>query len=284
METKLGFSATEYFGIPVTELIRLAVKHGFSAVSPTYSAHIAEDCAAAKECGAELQFMHAPIGKAADMWSIDRDRRERALNELIVCSECAARYEIPVMVVHTWMGFDNDHTPTREGLDSHSKLVSGAERIGVKIAYENSEGVETLFALMKHFDGYETAGFCWDSGHELCYNYGEDLLADFGDRLLVTHLNDNLGISDPDGKIHFTDDLHLLPFDGKVDWKRAVSKLKASRPQEFLNFELKFRSNGKSSVLYSGFSIDDYLREAYKRAKAISDAVTSDSIQKGRSL
>ena len=55
METGLGFSVTDYFGIPVTELIRIAVKCGFSAVSPTYSRHIAEDCRVARECGAKIQ-------------------------------------------------------------------------------------------------------------------------------------------------------------------------------------------------------------------------------------
>ena len=272
MDTKLGFSVTDYFGIPASELVRLAVKHGFSAVSPSYSAHIAEDCAAARECGVPMQFLHATIGKAADMWSTDMPRRTAAIDEHIRCAECAASFEIPAVVVHTWIGFDNDHTPTEEGLDAHSILVRRCEQLGVKVAYENTEGVETLFALMKHFEGNDSVGFCWDSGHELCYNYGNDLLASLGDRLFVTHLNDNLGISDPTGKTYFTDDLHLLPFDGKVDWNRAVKNLKTARKQEYLNFELKFLSNGICRKLYSGISVEDYVCEAYKRAKRVLDA------------
>ncbi len=273
MDTKLGFSITDHFGIPSSELICLAVKNGFSAVSPTYSPHLSEDCAAARECGAELQFLHAPIGKAADMWSRDAERRKKAVCELIACAESASRYEIPVMVVHTWIGFDNDHTPTAEGLDSHSLLVRRAEQLNVKIAYENTEGIETLYALMKHFEGCDAAGLCWDSGHELCYNRGEDLLALYRDRLLITHLNDNLGISDPGGRIYFTDDLHLLPGDGKVDWNRAISNLKAAKPQTYLNFELKYLSNDICRRLYGGISVEEYLCEAYKRAKCVLDAV-----------
>ena len=276
MALGLGFSVTDYFGIPASDLVRLAVKNGFSAVSPTFSPHLAEDCAAARECGAQLQFLHAPLSKAADMWSRDEERRKTALNELVTCVECASKYEIPAMVVHTWIGFDNDSTPTREGLDDHSALVGRAEALGIKIAYENTEGIETLYALMEHFKGCDTVGLCWDSGHELCYNRGTDLLASFGDRLFVTHLNDNLGISDPEGKIDFTDDLHLLPFDGKVDWDRAVSNLKMSRPQDHLNFELKFRSNANSGRLYGHLSVDEYISEAYKRAKDLYGKVHSE--------
>lgn len=272
----LGFSVTDYFGIPAAELVRLAVRNGFSAVSPTFSSHLAEDCAAARECGAQLQFLHAPFGKAADMWSRDKEKREAALNELISCAESACKYGIPAIVVHTWIGFDNDSTPTREGLDAHSALVGRAEALGIKVAYENTEGIETLYALMEYFKGCDTVGLCWDSGHELCYNRGVDLLSALGDRLFVTHLNDNLGISDPEGKIYFTDDLHLLPFDGKVDWDRAVSNLKASCPQDHLNFELKFRSNGNSGRLYGHLSVDEYISEAYKRAKDLYAKVYSD--------
>ncbi|MBQ1212503.1 MAG: sugar phosphate isomerase/epimerase [Clostridia bacterium] len=273
METGLGFSVTDYFGIPVTELIRIAVKCGFSAVSPTYSRHIAEDCAAARECGAEIQFLHAPIGKAADMWSKCDERRKIALDEHIKALECAAHYEIPAIVAHTWIGFDNDHTPTTEGLDAHSVLVRRAEELGVKIAYENTEGIETLFALMERFAGCDTVGFCWDSGHELCYNNGDDLLALLGDRLLVTHLDDNLGVTDPAGKTKCTDDYHLLPFDGKVDWARAVKNLKKARKQDFLNFELKFKACSVADSLYASLSVEDYVCEAYKRADGILKSV-----------
>ncbi len=273
METKLGFSVTDYFGIPVSELIPLVVNCGFSAVSPTYSAHTPEDCSAARKCGAALQFLHAPIGKAADMWSKCAERRKAALEEHIKAITCAAQFEIPTIVAHTWIGFDNDHTPTDEGFEAHSVLVRRAEELGVKIAYENTEGIETLFALMEHFAGCDSVGFCWDSGHELCYNYGDDLLAKLGDRLLVTHLDDNFGVTDSSGITKCTDDYHLLPFDGKVDWARAVKNLKKARKQDFLNFELKFKACSVADSLYASLSVEDYVCEAYKRADGILKSV-----------
>ena len=83
-----------------------------------------------------------------------------------------------------------------------------AKERGVKVAFENTEGEEYLEALMDNFKDDDTVGFCWDTGHEMCYNHSQDMLAKYGDRLIATHINDNLGISDYDGKITWLDDLH----------------------------------------------------------------------------
>ena len=51
---------------------------------------------------------------------------------------------------------------------------------------------------------------------------GKDMLELYGDRLIATHINDNLGVSNSDGKIFRTDDLHLLPFDGIAYMKNGM--------------------------------------------------------------
>ncbi|MHC1746973.1 MAG: TIM barrel protein [Cellulosilyticaceae bacterium] len=58
----------------------------------------------------------------------------------------------------------------------------------------------------------ERLDFCYDSGHEY-YNHPEtDCLSRYGDKLFAVHLDDNFG----------DDDTHLLPFDGAVDWNKAI--------------------------------------------------------------
>lgn len=95
---------------------------------------------------------------------------------------------------------------------------------------------------MERYENNPVVGFCWDSGHEMCYNHSQDLLAKYGDRLVMTHLNDNLGISRFDGKTFWTDDLHLLPYDRIADWDDNIERLKKSRHMEILNFELNIKS------------------------------------------
>ena len=123
-------------------------------------------------------------------------------------------------------------------------------------------------AIMEHFENNETVGFCWDSGHEMCYNYSKDILGEFGERLLVTHLNDNLGISRFDGTIFWTDDLHLLPYDGIGDWEDNVRRLKKARRVPILNLELSIRSkpNRHDNDIYAKMTPEEYYAEAYNRA------------------
>ena len=266
---KLGFSIGESFGMSISEAVQMIKAIGFDAVSPAWDAdgsHL-EYIRAARDCGLELQSLHAPFGKAKDMWGTDEEKGSAAVQELLSCLRDCADYQIPVMVTHTFIGF-HDHTPTQEGLERYGQVVKEARKCGVKIALENTEGEEYMHALMEHFADDETVGFCWDSGHELCYNHSQDLLAVYGDRLLITHLNDNLGIRDYEGEITWLDDLHLLPFDGVTDWECAAERLNKARCPEILNFELGRHSKpGRhENDLYEKMTAEEYLAECYKRA------------------
>ncbi len=267
---KTGISVSNSYGVPVPELVRLVGRTGFDAVSPEWEENddFAETAEEARESGLAIQSLHGPFDVAAKMWSADTDDSEEAMRKLLLSLETCKQYSIPVMVVHVWMGFDNIPAPNSEGFENFGKLVKKAEEYGVKIAFENTEGDELLFALMEHFDGNGNVGFCWDSGHEMCYNHSMDLLARFGDRLIMTHLNDNLGISRFDGKTYWTDDLHLLPFDGIADWDYNVARMKKAKKQEYINFELNIRSkpNRHENDAYGEMPVERYFTEAYNRA------------------
>jgi sugar phosphate isomerase/epimerase len=94
------------------------------------------------------------------------------------------------------------------------------------------------------------------------------MLAKYGDRLIATHINDNLGIKDYDGKITYLDDLHLLPFDGVKDWSDFGRRMKQSGYQGELTFELKIsnQKNRHENDVYLNMPFEQYLTEAYKRA------------------
>ncbi len=267
---KLGISVYNNYKIPTTEVVKLVKQIGFDAISPEWDndEKLNAIVTVAKELNVEIQSLHAPYGGAASMWEKCQDVSIKALNELLIPLEACKKYNIPIMVVHTWIGFDNIPAPTKEGLDNYSKLVNKATEYGVKIAFENTEGLDHLEALMEHFKDNDTVGFCWDSGHEMCYNHSKDLLAKFGNKLIMTHLNDNLGISRYDGSIYWTDDLHILPFDGVANWDYNVERLKKSNRLEILNFELNIRPkpNRYENALYEKMTYAEYFTEAYKRA------------------
>ncbi len=267
---KMAIAVSESFDMPVEEQIKTFAKVGYDGffTAPYHKDTTVEKCAElAKELGLIYQSIHAPFGRSADMWGEDIEKGNAALGELIDSLDKCKKLEVPIMVAHTFIGFE-DHTPTQAGIERYGELVKAAEGSGVKVAFENTEGEEYLFALMDAFKGNDTVGFCWDSGHEMCYNHSQDLLDKFGDRLIATHLNDNLGISRFDGNIFWTDDLHLLPFDGIADWDYNVQRLKKCGFDDILTFELTRDSkpDRHDNNIYKKMSPVEYITESYKRA------------------
>jgi len=266
---KLGFSLQSSYTLPMPQVIDLLADTGFCAVSPVWQrdGNLTEIVRQAMKRNLTVQTLHGPMRVAA-MWSRDPEIARPILQNLLQSAADCAAADIPVLVVHSWNGLN--YTFRKEDLcfDHFDALVSYAERAGIRIAFENLEGAEFLTALMDRYAHCQTVGYCWDSGHELCFTPGQDLLSPYGDKLLMTHLNDNLGVTDPMGKLQGTDDLHLLPYHGITDWDDTVRRLKAAKKQEILNFELKIRPKGDRCKLdlYSKMSLQQYLQEAYQSA------------------
>jgi sugar phosphate isomerase/epimerase len=101
------------------------------------------------------------------------------------------------------------------------------------------------------------------------------MLALYGDRLIATHINDNLGVSDYTGEIKPQDDLHLLPFDGVKDWTDFAQRIQKCGYNGALTFELKLASQpGRhENDAYREMPFERYLAEAYKRACRVATLV-----------
>lgn len=256
------------FGIPITDQIRLFKKTGFDGFFTEWTR--GEDIAAYKrtadEEGMIYQSIHAPFDKAAKMWMPQGEAKEAA-GELLECLADCERHGVPIMVVHAFIGFQ-EQNPNDFGVENFREVVEAARKAHVKIAFENTEGEAYLEKLLTSFAEYDNVGFCWDTGHELCYNRGRDMLEKYGDRLFAMHLNDNLGIRDFGGKITWMDDLHLLPFDGVVDWRGVARRLQRRRWRDMLTFELvtKSKPGRHENDRYGRLPIEEYISEAYARA------------------
>jgi len=258
------------------ELTRGALAAGFEAFSPKWEdgERLAQWVKDAREQGLFMQSLHAPGEYAAAIWSEDKAVYEPAMKVVLRSFEDGARLGFPLMVVHVWQGFDPFPQPTEAGLEHYGQLIDRAQALGLKIAFENVEDENHLFPIMDTFHDPDV-GYCWDSGHEMCYNHSMDLLKRYGHRLMITHINDNLGISRFDGLTWWTDDLHLLPYDGVADWAWNARRLAASCLPEYLNFELCVASKpGRhENDGYARMSLDEFLAQAYIRACRVSTAI-----------
>ena len=267
-KTKLGLGLSASFGLSDADQIRLFRKTGFEAFFSDWKqgADIGAYRAIADETGIEYQSIHAPFDKAALMWK-PRPEAQAAIDELIACLQDCSNYHVSIMIAHTFIGF-KDHMPTKYGVENYGVVVDAAKQLGVQIALENTEGEEYLDCLMEAFQDCSHVGFCLDTGHEMCYNYSRDMLEKYGDRLIATHINDNLGISREDGEIFWTDDLHLLPFDGVGDWEDIARRLNRHRYEGILTFELTRASkpDRHDNDKYMKWTPEEYIAEAYARA------------------
>ncbi len=269
---KLCLGIDNSYNVSLEEQILLCKKVGFEEIflsdCDKEKLDIPSLCKKAREEDIYVQSLHAPFNKSDDMWDEEGELGDIAVNELLHYAEICADNEIPIMVTHAFIGFDTDRVPTQAGIERYGRVAKRAGELGVKLALENTEGDEFLAALMEALKGEKSTGFCWDSGHEQCYNYGRDLLSLYGDRLFCTHLNDNLGIRDYNGRIFWHDDLHLLPFDGIIDWQNAAEKLSRCGFNGTLTFELNIRSkpNRIDNYKYENLTVEQYFTEAYARA------------------
>ena len=266
----LGMNASESFGESIEAQIKMMKEIGFEAFFTHWEREYPIDKWAyiAKELGIIYQSLHAPFGGVADIWHEDGEKADKAMKDITDCIRSCSENEIEIMVSHCYIGFDGRVEITERGLERYGKLIDEAERLGVRIAFENTEGEEYLAALFDNFGDRKNVGFCLDTGHEMCYNYGKNLLGKWGDKLIATHINDNLGIRDYNGNIFWHDDLHLLPFDGIRDWDELAHRMKAVNYNGILTFEMnRISKPGRNeNDKYQRMPLREYLTEVYVRA------------------
>lgn len=272
MKTAVNLSC--FGGISPVELIPTVKAAGFDGCffdamgDPKEIREIAPEI---RKAGLIFQSVHAPFKKMNLMWQ-GGEAGEGALAELIACAEATAGAEVPFMIVHAFIGFGEEH-PNDLGVERFGRLVRRAETLGLKIAFENTEGEKYLEALCNAHFSSPAAGFCIDTGHELCYNPGMDIISKYGGggKLFCTHINDNLGVTGPE--IFWLDDAHLLPFDGIADWDGIARRLRKVDYNGILTLELTTQNKpGRTTHdRYASLSAPEFLSLAHEKALKLAE-------------
>ena len=147
---KLCLGLFSEFSIPIEDQIRLFGQVGFEAFFSGWDQNIKSYKKLADDSGMVYQSVHAPFGNAAKMWQ-SGENAEKATQELLTCVRDCSAAEVPVLVVHPYIGFEETEHPTKEGIENFGRVVDEAQKCGVKVAFENVEGESYLDALMKAF-------------------------------------------------------------------------------------------------------------------------------------
>lgn len=149
-KSRLCLGTNSQFGISIKKQIELFKQTGFDGFFTEWNSEIMEYRRLADKIDMIYQSIHAPFENASKMWKNNKES-ENAVNELISCIRDCAEAEVPIMIVHTYTGFDSEDIPTKEGIDNFGRVVEEADKLNVKIAFENTEGEEYLKAVMDAF-------------------------------------------------------------------------------------------------------------------------------------
>lgn len=201
----------------------------------------------------EYETLHSPFGHINDIW-LDCEGGEQMLSELINCIDHCVIANVPIAVIH--MSSGNTPPPITDiGRARYEKLVEYAIKKNVKIAFENLRKTANFAWAMETFENEPMVGFCWDCGHEACYQNGREFMPWYGERLICTHIHDNCGLKDADE--------HLLPFDGVVDFNRFAEHIRNS------GYTGSFMLEVGKSHRYDDLSAEQFLEKAAGVVKKI---------------
>lgn len=248
---KLGINLDSTEGFSYREYLKIAKELGFEAVFSDMTTcdcpiEIAKLC---KEYDLEYSFIHAPYIGTYNLWQNGEDG-DKMYKSILSCIDECEKAGVPIAVVHISSGF-NPPPMTDLGKTRFKNIVEYAKDKNIKIAFENLRNFPYLRWAMDTFKDYSNVGFCWDIGHENCFTEGIDYLKIYGDKLLCTHIHDN--------NCERGGDLHIIPFDGKIDFKSSIKNLKDIDFSGPLMLEV-FAEN----EIYEGISPLDFLKKAYK--------------------
>jgi len=225
----------------------------------------------ARENGLKVPFVHIDCRDVTSIWSLDEQGQafvDYATNTIKLCGDNG----VGTVIIHPTYK-KPQVSPSEIGLERVSKLVQIAKSSGVKIALENidAESHPYFKYLMERIDS-SNFGFCFDTGHWNLYMPETDLLGKYGNRLMATHIQDNFGAQ---GRQDLTwkDDMHLLPFDGNIDFDKVACGIAKTGYTGPVMLE---SHRSKSSIDdYKGMPPKYFLDAAHNRAVKLAKMIDS---------
>lgn len=197
-----------------------------------------------KKLGFNIIFAHLGYQNINSIWEegIEGDKLiQRYQEDIKNCKQNG----IPMVVMHLT---SKKQAPmySEIGLKRIRKITEYAKELNIKVAFENTKIKGYLEYVLENIKD-ENVGICFDSGHYHVHFDDEFNFEFFKDRIFAVHLHDN----------DKSDDLHLLPFDGTIDWKQVIIKLKECNYNGPITMELCYRYD------YLNMPLDDFYKKGY---------------------
>lgn len=211
-----------------------------------------------KEKGLNVIFAHLGYQNINDLWLKD-DKGDKLVdrykNDIKVCKD----NNILMVVMHLTSKSEAPQY-NETGLKRIQEIVDYAESLNIKVAFENTKIKGYLDYVIKNIHN-ENVGICFDSGHYHVHFNDELDFSTFKDRIFAVHFHDN----------DKSDDLHLMPFDGTLDWENVIKNLKECKYDGPITMELCYRYEylemGIENFYKKGYEVGTKLKEMFERGK-----------------
>lgn len=262
-----SLATAKTFKLEQKEQLNIFKRHGIDGFFTVYEtdSQIFELKEHAEKTGMYFQSIHAPYLPMRGMWE-DKQKGKEIVDRVSECLKCAGQAQVKKVVMHLISSFDAIE-PTKLGSEHFEQILECAEKYGITLCAENLEFPNILDFVLTEYGNHPNLKLCYDTGHEHCYNNYEVIQKHFM-KMGAVHINDNLGLRNADGSLNRADDLHLLPFDGTVNFDRACDLMVGAGFTDELTFELKIQAFPESEK-YRKMDFDDYLSLAYQRMTKI---------------
>ena len=213
--------------------------------------------------GMDFPFLHSPFSGINNMW-LEGEEYRKVFDGIVYSVDVAAACDVQSVVLHVSSGWQAP--PVNDlGLSRFDALVEYASKKGVTLAFENLRMLGNLAYLIDRYEHNDTVRFCYDCGHEHCYTKTVSWIDIFTNKIIATHIHDNL--SRPFGDKSTDPDSHWLPFDGTFDYHRMMRKLDKYGYAGPLVLEV-YRGARED---YKKFSAEEFIATSYDRIKRISE-------------
>ena len=261
---KLGMNSGSFPGVDVISGMSYVKDAGFDSVFTGYrNDELCEKIAnEAARLGLAYETIHAPFKGINNIW-LPGEEGEAILGVLTTCLESCASHGVPTMIVHLSSG-NNAPAINDIGHERFDRLVDLAVKKNVTVAFENQRKLANLAFVMELYKDIEQVGFCWDNGHEACFAHGVEFMPLFGKRLVALHIHDNMR--------RYNEDMHLLPFDGILDFHRFGEHIRNSGFEGTLMLEVL----PKQTNYYDALTPEEYYAKAYNAASRLRTIVDGE--------
>ena len=200
--------------------------------------------------GLNVIFAHLGYQNINNIW--EKDSRgdllvDRYKNDIKICKD----NNISLVIMHLTSKFQAPMY-NEIGLHRIKEIVDYAKQLDVKVAFENTKIKGYLEYVFENIDN-DNIGLCYDAGHCHAHFNDEFNYEMFKDRIFAVHLHDN----------DKSDDQHLLPFEGTINWENVVKELKNCNYDGPVTLELCYRND------YLNMSIEDFYKKGYETGERI---------------